>query len=371
MDDRLLEQIIELRHRIHMNPELSNRETETKETLKAFLREKTGLEIVDCGRWFYAKYSSPSPEKPSIGFRADIDAIRVFEDDTLPYASKNPGVAHKCGHDGHCSALCAFACLVDHEGADRDVYFIFQHAEEEGNGAEECCQVIRNLNIYEIYGLHNYPGREFGCVHTRPGTVNMASVGVEYNVKGTPTHASTPELGKNPAGIICDMVLSLDRIKEEVQSEGLIMATVIQIDIGERAFGVSASHGKLLLTVRGEREEEMNRFLNALNHQAEKACADGGFDLEISYYDRFPDTYNHEESVEKIQRVCAERGIPYKEMEPLRTSEDFGHFLRESKGALVWMGAGMDCPPLHDKDFDYNDNLIEKTCEFFRAILDA
>ena len=128
MDKSLKTKAINLRHTLHSYPELSGCETETKKTVMDFLKENTTLQIVDRGLWFYGKYSCQKDEgkNNSIAFRADFDAIKVFEDDVLQYASKNPGIAHKCGHDGHTAALCAFAMEVCEKGADRDIYFIFQ-----------------------------------------------------------------------------------------------------------------------------------------------------------------------------------------------------------------------------------------------------
>lgn len=364
MDNKIKNAVMELRHEIHMYPELSNDEKNTKERLIRFLSENTGLDIVDCGAWFYAKYTSKNKRKPSIAFRADMDAIMVHEDDSLPYASKHKGIAHKCGHDGHSSALCGFAMELDQAGADRDVYLIFQHAEEIGSGAQECCHIMEDEDIYEIYGIHNFPGKRFGSVCTRIGTVNLASVGVEYTFTGTPTHASTPELGKNPAKVISEMVLAIDNITKDIEPLGLLLATVIQIDLGERSFGVSASSGKLLLTVRGEHGEEMNRLLDGLKCKGEELCQSSGITMTIDYYDDFTDTVNHTESVEKVRRICSENGIPFEELEnPIRTSEDFGHFIKKRKGALLWLGAGEEWTPLHNKDYDYNDKLIEKTAE--------
>ena len=371
MNKTNLDKAIKLRHHLHMYPELSEQEYKTREALIDFLKENTSLEVVDRGRWLYAKYTAAEKKKPSIAFRADIDAIRVQEKDTLPYASKNPGAAHKCGHDGHSSALCAFAMEVDQNGADRDIYFIFQHAEETGAGAKECCVLIEEENIAEVYGLHNLPGASFGCVCTRPGVVNFASVGIEYSLTGAPTHASTPELGRNPAKAVSRMVLAIDDITAAQNPKGRLLATVIQMDVGERAFGVSAWEGKLLLTVLGEYGEEMDAFIEALNATAAEECEEYGLELSIQYYERFPDTYNHPEAVEKIKKICEDNNLEYVEMEPMRSSEDFGEFTKKTCGALIWLGAGENWPPLHDENFDYNDALIEETCELFRLLVEA
>ena len=120
-----LRRITELRHELHREPELSMREVGTGEKLRKFLRENTSFEVVERDGWFYAvRYGAASgdgaapeagaePSAGSIAFRADMDALPMEEGIELPYASENPGVSHKCGHDGHCAVLCGVALELD------------------------------------------------------------------------------------------------------------------------------------------------------------------------------------------------------------------------------------------------------------------
>ncbi len=372
MDDFLKKQVIDLRHELHMFPELSGEETETKKRLMEFLEKNTNLEVVDRGAWFYGKYTCPESLKlkESIGFRADFDAVKVFEDDSLPYASKNVGTAHKCGHDGHSAALCGFAATIDKRGADRDVYFIFQHGEETGIGAKEVSGLVLEENIKEVYAVHNYPQKELGSINIKEGTICCASTGMEITFYGTPTHASTPELGKNPAKAVSRLILDLDDMLSECGKNGLLLATVIQIQLGERAFGVSASKGSLLLTVRGEVQQEFDALIEKIKDDVEKLSKEEGLASEIIYNDNFPETYNHKKSVDKIRDIAKKYNYKLIEMsQPLRPSEDFGWFTRKTEGAIIWLGAGEEVAPLHNKDFDYNDKLIEITCDIFEKLL--
>ncbi len=368
----IMEKAKELRHELHRHPELSGEENETKKKLMDFIRANSTLQITDRGKWFYVEYhpEQPAEEKGSIAFRADMDAIRVVEDDSLPYASENTGVAHKCGHDGHSAALAAFALTLSEQDADRDVYLIFQHAEETGEGGEPCAALIEEKQIGEIYGLHNFPGYEEGVLLLKEGTVNCASKGMEIIFTGTSAHASQPEKGKNPAFAVSDTVLALKEIADPACYEGLILATVVQIDVGERAFGVSAHKGKLLLTIRGQIEEEMDKLQDWIEAFAKEQAHRYGLEISFNYYDAFPETFNHKESIDKIRRIAEEKGWKTLDMEaPIRSSEDFGHYLKKAPGALIWMGAGFDCTPLHSEDFDYNDRLIERSVDFFCSLL--
>src|SRR5699024_11539332 len=72
----------------------------------------------------------------------------------FPWPSTQPGKAHKCGHDGHSATLAAFALEVDQNGANQNIFFLFQHAEETGDGAAECVELVKEHQIDEIYANH-------------------------------------------------------------------------------------------------------------------------------------------------------------------------------------------------------------------------
>lgn len=367
MNQNIINEAIQLRHTLHQHPELSGQEKQTKEILINYLREKSNLEIVDKGSWFYAYYHAPK-SKQCIAFRADFDAIAVLEENDWDYCSKNKGVAHKCGHDGHSAALVAFARTVEEQGSDSDVYFIFQHGEENGSGAKECVSLIKEKKIQEVYGVHNFPQHALGTLCLREKTICCASKGLELTFIGVSSHASEPERGNNPAQAISELVLSLEDLTREY--EELVMATVIQIDVGEKAFGVSAHRGKLLLTIRAQQEKDLDHFEKKIQSLAEKLADRDGLTCSIDKYDEFPETYNHPTSITKIKKIARAHHFPVEIMEEsLRTSEDFGYYLKEAKGALIWLGSGINCPPLHSEAFDYNDALIEKTVELFLALL--
>lgn len=370
MNKEIFVKTLKLRHQLHQFPELSGEEAETRKRLKKFLTEHTNLEIVDKGLWFYAKYTPETPTEKKIAFRADFDAIKIDEDLPLPYSSTVKGVAHKCGHDGHSAALAAFAMSVEQKGADCEIYFIFQHGEETGIGGGPASQVIEDENIQEVYAIHNWPSAPFGSIGVRKGTVNCASKGMEIILTGSSAHASEPEKGKNPARLISKTILELDYITQPGRYSGLIQATVVQVDIGEPAFGVSAHKGRLLLTIRGENEEELEAMQKEIESFVLLSAEREGFQTEFRFHDEFPETCNDAKCTEMLREIAEENGWPINEFkEPIRSSEDFGYYLKKAPGALIWLGAGENWPPIHSEAFDYNDGLIERTVAVFWAII--
>ena len=369
MDKRHLELVTELRRKLHSEPELSGHEAGTRKRLMEFLQTRTSLEIVDRGKWFYAVYRA-GEGRPNLAFRSDMDAVAVNEPPGLPYASGNPGVAHKCGHDGHCATLAGFALELDRLGADRNVYLLFQHAEENGEGALECTALFDECNINWIFGLHNMPGLPKGQVALREGTLMCASEGITVSVTGVSTHASTPEKGINPAAALAELILEIPKLSDPSLYQGMAMCTVIHAELGTPgAFGVSASRGSISVTCRAQNEDDMEALEKRLHECALAIAKRCGLGCEFSLHDSFPATVNHHAGVEQVREAARKLGLPLVEMdEPLRGSEDFGHYLKRIPGAFFFIGAG-GCPSLHSADYDYPDDIIETGVEVFKALV--
>ncbi|MDR1249850.1 MAG: amidohydrolase [Treponema sp.] len=368
MDKDNLEYAVTLRHELHQHPELSCEEVWTKQRLIDFLKQHTALEVVDRGRWFYAVYRAGA-DKPNIAFRADFDALPMDETISLPYGSQFPGVAHKCGHDGHSACLAGFALEIDRKGADKNIYFVFQHAEEIGVGAAECAVLIDEAGISEVFGCHNVPGLPEHALGIKDGTVCCASTGMIIHFKGAPCHASQPEDGRNPALAIADLVRDIPVFTESANYRGLVMCTVICIDVGEEAFGMSASEGRLLLTVRGEHDDEMDVLKQKLESKTKELAERDGLAYDISYCDSFFATVSHKESNDKVRRAAKELGlVVLKEGKLSRGSEDFGYYTKRTKGAFIWVGCGEHRSGIHTFEYDFNDAIIPTVTDLYMAI---
>ncbi|MEB1808823.1 MAG: amidohydrolase [Bacillaceae bacterium] len=357
-----------LRHELHQHPELSNQEVWTKQHLIDFLKKHTQLEIVDKGQWFYAIYRAGEGKK-NMAFRADFDALPIDETIEIPHASKIRGVSHKCGHDGHAACLAGFALEIDQKGANKNIYFLFQHAEETGDGAAQCVSFIKEHNIDEIFAYHNMSGMAFKSVYVIDGTAHCASKGMTIRMEGAPAHASQPEDGSNPAFAIAKIINSIPEFTVAKKNKGMVLCTVVQVDIGERAFGLSASKGELLLTIRAFYEKELVGLQKSLEELSLSLSAQYGLKTSFSYNDTFPETVNHNSSSNKIRKVCQEKGFQLVEMkEAFRASEDFGHYLKETKGAICYIGNGDEYPHIHTVQYDFRDEIIETAVELFKGL---
>ena len=367
----ILEKVKELRSCLHKIPERSLEEGKTKQTLMTFLKENTSFELVDNGGWFYAfhkaeptnseEVASQSIKSP-IAFRADMDAV----------CGKDGKPGHYCGHDGHSSILAGLALYLEaHKTTwDRDVYLIFQPAEEIGKGASVCSELLTEKKIGEIYGLHNIPGYPKKQILTRKGTFACASTGLEIRMTGTPSHAAYPEAGKNPGLALSQLLIQTDELTRKInQTKDFVLMTLIGMEIGSDSYGVSASDGVLRLTVRAAKQHIFDDYLSEINKLAEALAANYGLTLKIREIERFPATENDECATEKV-RDCAEKlGFSTVELpEPMRWSEDFGYYLQKTTGAFFGVGDGENHAQLHTEGYEFPDDIIETAILLFAEL---
>ncbi|MGM9619761.1 MAG: amidohydrolase [Oscillospiraceae bacterium] len=351
----VLEKVTELRHELHARPAASGHEEETAALLKAFLKRHTPLELHDCGRGFYAAYRVPDSAAPGVALRADYDAL-LLPDGTA---------AHLCGHDGHAAALCGVAMLLDAMRVGRNVFLLFQPAEETGRGAETCVQLFDREQVGEIYGAHNLPGYPLGQVYTRPGTFACASRGLAVTLEGFSAHAAYPEEGRSPAGALGELLCRLSAFAQGQSPDPDTFCTIIGARLGEEAFGTTPARAELWLTLRAQKDGA----LMALQRQVEQLVAEAaqahGLSCAVEIRDPFPATVNDPDCAEKICAACAGALL----RQPMRWSEDFGHYLNRCRGAFFGIGAGDAQPPLHSSLYSYPDALLEPTIRAFCQLL--
>ena len=402
-----LRKITDLRHELHMYPELSMQERETAERIKRFLTDSTHFRIVDRGDWFYAFKEGRNPGQ-KIAFRADMDALPIAEDDALPimeddalpiaeddalpimeddalpimeddalpiaeddtlsYRSRNAGVSHKCGHDGHCAALCGLALELDAKETDSDIYLIFQPGEETGSGALFCRELIREEGITEIFAFHNLGGFPEGSVVYRRGLTQPASEGLRILFEGKASHASAPEEGMNPSGVIARVILRAEELARD-QSDGMLLCTITGVSLGTGDFGISPGDGEICMTLRAEKEDRMKYLERQIISYAEEEAKRFCLRTSCSIHDYFPETRNDEQCLEAVIRAASDLGMNVIPMEDMwRASEDFGWYLKECPGAIIYVGNGEDYPPLHTVGYDFNDRILENAVDLFTAL---
>ncbi len=362
METREYEKIIrDFRAVLHACPEPAFQEKQTKEKIMCFLQGNTQLEVFDRGAWLYAKWPGREEhtDKRKLVFRADFDAV-VCQDGQA---------AHLCGHDGHTAILCGLAKYISDTKPKDTIYLIFQPAEEIGEGAKLCRELLAEEGIDEVYGFHNIPGFPCGAVLWRQGTFACASTGLEIKWIGEPSHAAYPENGKNPAAACAETILWIQtRLKQP--HGGMLLCTVIGSEIGSAAYGVAAGEAILRLTVRGEKEEEFDALVQDICTKAEALADRDGLQLTVREIERFPATVNQLPGVMRVRAAAEQAGRNALELkQPMRWSEDFGYYLEKTGGAFFGIGAGESYAQLHTQSYSFPDEIIPDVLDVFIELL--
>ena len=360
-----------VRRQLHRIAEPSLREKETA----AFLRdlfEKAGIATEDRGGWFFGRRrAAAGPRKPPVAFVANLDALPIPETLSLPYASVNLGVSHKCGHDGHMAALYGLALALEGRETDRDVYLILEPGEEIGAGGEMCSRLIPEKGISEVYAFHNRPGYPLNAVVCRPGRIQCASCGLTVFFHGKPSHASEPERGCNPSLAAAELLLRSEAYLRRPH-DGLVLLTPVHVLVGSRDFGISPGEGEVSMTLRAESGREMAALEAFVLKTAGDLAARRGLKMTWRESDRFPETANDAACAEKVRQCAGALGLPCLPMDaPWRASEDFGWYTRQCPGAMFYIGSGEDWPDLHTREYDFNDAVLPAAIGMFLSLCGA
>lgn len=364
-----------LRRELHARPELSNAEDETAGRIDEFMAGSGPDRVVRGlgGHGLAAVFEGTVPG-PSVLLRAELDALPIDEVGGPPWSTTNPGVSHRCGHDGHMAILAGIALRLGRVRPARGrAVLLFQPAEETGEGAR---RVVEDAAFAELEGdwcfaLHNLPGWPRGEVLLREGTFAAGSIGLVAALVGETSHAAYPEEGRSPALAMARLIEEMTRLPERIGAfEGLALATVIHARLGEIAFGTTPGYAEVMATLRADREEVLERLKAAVPDLLPQVAGPAGLEQRLSWADEFPVTVNHAEAVRAVRSAAAGADLTVSELsEPMRWSEDFGWFTGRARGALFGLGTGRDHPPLHGSDYDFPDDLIAPGVEVMHGIV--
>ena len=251
---KVLPQVIEWRRFIHQNPELSNREFKTAKFVEDKLRSFGNIEVrtgvAKTGVIGILKGAQPGP---TIGLRADMDALPVTERVNVPFKSTvtseydghTVGVMHACGHDSHVAMLLGTAEILSSmkDKIKGTVVFIFQPAEEgapagEEGGAELMVKegMMDNPKIDAVFGIHINAQTEIGKIVYKPGGFMAAADWFTIKVKGKQTHGSQPWMGIDPIAAATQIYTGLQMIvaRESELTKAPVVITIGKINGGVR-----------------------------------------------------------------------------------------------------------------------------------------
>lgn len=373
--DALEAEMTDWRRDLHAHPEFGFEETRTAAFVAQKLREFGLDEVVEgVGGTGVVGTLRRGQGNRSIALRADMDALRIPEQGEMVYRSRNPGVMHACGHDGHTAMLLGAAKVLAKEGGfDGTVRFIFQPAEEWGKGALAMLDdgLMQRFAFEEIYGIHNMPGLPVGHFETRPGAIMSAEDNFEIVLKGVGGHAARPHWGNEVLVAACALVTSLQTIVARRLSPtdvGVVSVTELITDGTRNALPGLA---RILGDARSFRPEVSAAIERQMRIIAEGTALAHNVTASLAYTREFVPLLNDPALVDEAFAVARSILPPENARlaaEPMTGSEDFAHFLAHAPGCFVFLGNGMESAPLHNPRYDFNDEGLLHGADFHTAI---
>ena len=367
--------LTEIRHTLHRLAEPSGCEARTQQFLLDTLRtlQPTEIRTFANSRNFLAVFDT-GHAGPTTLFRGDFDAVRVDETIDVPYASETAGVAHKCGHDGHATILLGLAEQLHLHPLEKGrALLFFQAAEETGEGAAQLLQtgVLDEYRPDRVFALHNIPGVPLGTVICKTGSFTCSVVSCDIELHGRTSHAAEPLKALSPypaAKAITDELLALNQY--DMERDDFCLLTLVEFRVGEPAYGVTAGHGVLRLTLRAKEDKLLQQTKIRLREIVERvAKATPGLTTSIGWKEYFAASSNQEDAVNRIRAAARACGLPYQEKaQPFSWGEDFGLLTQQYDGALFGLGSGENQPPLHHQYFDFPDELLPIGARLFYEI---
>ena len=366
---------IELRQELHSRPELSNSEFETAAIVKKFVLGYEPTEIIEgiAGSGLAVIYKF-SESDPTIAIRCELDALPIHEVNHFNYKSENPGISHKCGHDGHMAIVAGLTpWLKDQEFTSGKVVLLFQPAEETGEGAKRVIDDPRfkDLQTDYVFALHNIPGQPMHSIIHMDKGFSAEVQSLIIRLKGSETHAATPEEGLNPAICLSKILASISALNiPNPESDGFAVLTPVHLNMGQKSYGISPGEAELHYTIRSWNGKRMQELKTQLKKIIQQNCNLHHLKYELEWLEYFPASTNEQVCNNLIQQASKENSFdiierPY----PFKFGEDFGWFSREYKTAMFGLGAGEDTPALHNADYDFPDELIETGISMFKSII--
>ena len=375
------EELREIRHQIHENPELGLQEFKTSALVAEKLRQ-WGYEVEQglATTGIVATLIVGDGEK-SIGLRADMDALPIYENSGKPWASKHPGLMHACGHDGHTTILLGAArYLAETRRFNGTLRLIFQPAEEMINGGEIMVkeELFDRFPCDVIFGMHNMPGLPVGKFFFQPGALMASMDQFHITVHGCGGHGAIPHKAIDPVLVTAHITTALQSIvSRNVDPLEAAVITVGSIVAGEAA-NVIPDSAEMKISVRSLSRETRQLLLTRIPALAQAQAVSFGATADVTHVNGTPVLVNDEEMARFAWQVaCKTFGEARAEfgIKPLMGSEDFSFMLEaQPKGAFLLFGngdVGEGACMVHNPGYDFNDASLVPASSYWGALVEA
>lgn len=341
------DEITQIRRHLHEHPELSFHEAETAKFIQDFYKGKA-VEVateVGNGHAVIVTIKGGKPGK-TIALRADFDALPIEEQTDLPFKSKNPGVMHACGHDGHTAYLLVLAdCLIQlKENIPGTIKIVHQHAEETPPGGAKSVVESGILDdVDQIFGIHVFPFGESGQVYYHSGYAMAGRTYFKLKIQGVGGHGSSPHMANDAIVAGAYFVTAIQTVvSRRLNPFDTGVITIGSFD-GKGSFNVIKDAVELEGDVRYMNTENRDKMDAEIHRIVAAIEAMFGVTVELTYTNDYPPLYNDpavtEQVVASLQKGLGEYLTGISEYDMLSGSEDFAYYLQKIPGVFFYIGA--------------------------------
>lgn len=338
------EEVIALRRHFHQYPEASLKEFETIKKIKEELN-KLSIPFAEVGETgVLGTIEGKKGAGKTILLRADIDALELEDATNKPYQSKNSGLNHACGHDGHTAALLGAAkILKDHENDfSGTIKLAFQPAEEIGAGA---CQFVEGgfvENIDQVFGIHLDSSVPVGQLVATKGATNASCDIFKIEVTGVSSHVAQPDKGRDAVLAAASIVVELQKIAaREVAPLDPVVVGIGVLNAGTR-YNIVANHASIEGTVRTFSHETREFVLKRVEEIARQVAEAHRTEVSLfTIYDAAGPLINEEKATELAQKVATQIvGVENVIIDYPKSlgADDFADFLAKAPGVYGRVG---------------------------------
>ncbi len=365
--------VLATRHHLHQYPEIGLSEFDTSDYVAKQL-EALGYEVHrGLAKTGVVATLRNGTSTKSIGIRADFDALPILEETGAAYASKNPGVMHACGHDGHTAMLLGAArILAERRNFDGVIHLIFQPAEENFGGAK----IMMDDGLFEkfpcdaVFALHNDPTIPFGKFALREGPIMAAVDECVITVNGRGGHGAEPQDTADPIVCGASIIMALQTVvSRNIHPIDPSVITVGAFHAGA-ASNVIPERAEMKLSIRSFDPKVRDQLEERIRTIAEGQAASYGMSVTLDYQRGYNATINHKGETDFIRALAidfAGADKVYDMDRPTMGSEDFAYMLEERPGCYFFLGTQRtpNDPPLHHPRYDFNDDILPVGTSFW------